>query len=109
MPLSLLVDIVILLNALVSDFHPDSVIRSNFQLHRSDNLHKDSHQNSWIYPRVIKKEREREKRRSPNKELITTLNKDERTRDFLVTLLSFHLRALKQHVKVKRHVSSPCT
>ena len=92
MPLSLLVDIVILLNALV---HPDSVIRSNFQLHRSDNLHKDSHQNSWIYPPVIKKEREREKKRSPNEELITTLNKDERTRDFLVALLSFHLRALK--------------
>ena len=34
--------------------HPDWLIRSNFRLRRSDNLHKDSHQNSWIYPRVTK-------------------------------------------------------
>ena len=34
--------------------HPDCLIRSNFRLRRSDNLHKDSHQNSWIYPRVKK-------------------------------------------------------
>ena len=33
---------------LVSVFHPDWQIRSNFRLRRSDNLHKDSHQNSWI-------------------------------------------------------------
>ena len=33
--------------------HPDWLIRSNFRLRWSDNLHKDSHQNSWIYPRVI--------------------------------------------------------
>ena len=32
--------------------HPDWLIRSNFRLRRSDNLHKDSHQKSWIYPRV---------------------------------------------------------
>ena len=34
--------------------HPDWLIRSNFRLRRSDNLHKDSHQNSSIYPRVKK-------------------------------------------------------
>ena len=34
--------------------HPDWLIRSNFRLRKSDNLHKDSHQNSWIYPRVKK-------------------------------------------------------
>ena len=34
--------------------HPDWLIRSNFRLRRSDNLHKDSHLNSWIYPRVKK-------------------------------------------------------
>ena len=53
-PLSLLVDIGNLLYALVNVFHPDWLIRSNFRLRRSDNLHKDSHQNSWIYPRVKK-------------------------------------------------------
>ena len=37
----------------LSMFHPDWLIRSNFRLRRNDNLHKDSHQNSWIYPRVI--------------------------------------------------------
>ena len=52
MPLSFLVDIGSLLYALVNVFHPDWLIRSNFRLRRSDNLHKDSHQNSWIYPRV---------------------------------------------------------
>ena len=51
-PLSLLADIGSLLYALVNVFHPDWLIRSNFRLRRSDNLHKDSHQNSWIYPRV---------------------------------------------------------
>ena len=51
-PLSLLVDIGSLLYALVNVFHPDWLIRSNFWLRRSDNLHKGSHQNSWIYPRV---------------------------------------------------------
>ena len=51
-PLSLLVDIGSLFYALVNVFHPDWLIRSNFRLRRSDNLHKDSHQNSWIYPRV---------------------------------------------------------
>ena len=49
-PLSLLVDIGSLLYALVNVFHRDWLIRSNFRLRRSDNLHKDSHQNSWIYP-----------------------------------------------------------
>ena len=34
--------------------HPDWLIRSNFRLRRSDNLHKDSHLNSWIHPRVKK-------------------------------------------------------
>ena len=57
MPLSLLVYIGSLLYALVSVFHPDWLMRSNFRLRRSDSLHKDSHQNSWIYPRV-KRERE---------------------------------------------------
>ena len=52
MPLSLLVDIGSLFYAFVNVFHPDWQIRSIFRLHRSDNLHKDSHQNSWIYPRV---------------------------------------------------------
>ena len=52
MPLLLLVNIRRLLYALVNVFHPDWPIRSNFRLHRSDNLHKDSHQNSWINPRV---------------------------------------------------------
>ena len=51
-PLSLLVDIGSLLYALVNVFHPDWLIGSNFRLRRSDNLHKDSHQNSWMYPRV---------------------------------------------------------
>ena len=51
-PLSLLVDIESLLNALVNVFHPDWLIRSNFRLRRSDNLHKDPHQNSWIYLRA---------------------------------------------------------
>ena len=32
--------------ALVSVMHPDWLIRSNFRLQVSDNLHKDSHQNS---------------------------------------------------------------
>ena len=32
--------------------HPDWLNRSNFRLCRSGNLPKDSHQNSWIYPRV---------------------------------------------------------
>ena len=45
-------DIGSLLYALVNVFHPGWLIRSNFRLPRSDNLHKDSHQNSWIYPRV---------------------------------------------------------
>ena len=53
-PLSLLVDIGSLLYALANVFHPDWLIRSNFRLRKSDNLHKDSHQNSWIYPRVKK-------------------------------------------------------
>ena len=44
MPLSLLVDIRTLLYALVDVFHSDWLIRSDFQLRRSDNLHKDSHQ-----------------------------------------------------------------
>ena len=52
MPRSLLMDIGSLLYALVNAFHPDWLIKSNFQLRRSDNLHKDSHQNSWICPRV---------------------------------------------------------
>ena len=56
-PLSLLVDIGSLLYALVNVFHPDWLIRSNFRLRRSDNLHKDSHQNSWIYPRVKTEEK----------------------------------------------------
>ena len=38
----------------VNVFHPDWLIRSNFRLRRSDDLHKDSHQNSWICPRVTK-------------------------------------------------------
>ena len=51
-PLPLLVDIS-LLYALDNVFHPDWLIRSNFWLRRSDNnLHKDSHQNLWIYPGV---------------------------------------------------------
>ena len=36
-----------LLYALVILFHPDWLIRVNFRLRRSGNLHKDSHQNSW--------------------------------------------------------------
>ena len=40
MPLSLHVDIGSLLYALVNVFHPDGLIRSNFRLRRSDNLHK---------------------------------------------------------------------
>ena len=52
MPLLLLVDIRSVLYALVNVFHPDCLIRSNFRLRRSDSLHKDSHQSSWIYPRV---------------------------------------------------------
>lgn len=51
-PLSLLVDIGTLLYASVSVFHPDWLIISNFRLRRSENLHKDSHQNSLIYTRV---------------------------------------------------------
>ena len=51
-PLSLLVDIGSLLYALVNVFHPDWLIRSNLRSRRSDNLQKDSHRNSWIYPRV---------------------------------------------------------
>ena len=47
-PLSLLVDIGSLLYALLNVFHPDWLIRSNFRLRVSDNLHTDSHQNSWI-------------------------------------------------------------
>ena len=39
-------------STLVSVMYPDWLNRSNFPLRRSDNLHKDSHQNSWIYPRV---------------------------------------------------------
>ena len=31
----------------VSVFHPDWLIRSNFRLRVSDDLHTDSHQNSW--------------------------------------------------------------
>ena len=54
-PLLLLVGIGSLLYALVNVFHPDWLIRSNFRLRRSDNLHKDSHQNSWICPRVKSK------------------------------------------------------
>ena len=50
--MSLLVDIGNLLYALVDVLHPDWLIRSNFRLPRSDDLHKDSHQNSWIYPLV---------------------------------------------------------
>ena len=42
-----------MLYELVSVMHPDWLITSNFRLRRSDNLHNDSHQNSWIYPRVI--------------------------------------------------------
>ena len=41
-----------LLYALVDVFHLGWLITSNFRLRRSDNLHKGSHQNSWIYPRV---------------------------------------------------------
>ena len=52
MPLSLLVDTGSLPYALVNVFHLDWLIRSNFWLCRSDNSHKDSYQNSWIYPRV---------------------------------------------------------
>ena len=52
MPLSLRVDIGSLLYALLNVFHPDWLIRSNFRLRSSENLHKDSHQNSWMYPRV---------------------------------------------------------
>ena len=37
--------------ALVSVIHPDWLIRSNSWLRVSDNLHKDSHQNSWISAR----------------------------------------------------------
>ena len=48
----LIVDIGSLLYAVVNVFHPDWLISSNFQLSRSNNLHRDSHQNSWIYPRV---------------------------------------------------------
>ena len=51
-PLSLLEDIGSLLYALVHVFHPDWLVRSNFRLRRTDNLHKDSLQNSWIYSRV---------------------------------------------------------
>ena len=47
-PLSLLVDIGSLLYALLNVFHPDWLIRSNFRLGVSDNLHTDSDQNSWI-------------------------------------------------------------
>ena len=54
-PLSLLVDIGSLLYALVNVFHPNWLIRSNFRLRRSDNLHKDSHQNSWAYSGIKKK------------------------------------------------------
>ena len=50
--MSFLEDMGSLLYALVNAFHPDWLIRSNFRLRRSDNLHKDSHQNSRIYPRV---------------------------------------------------------
>ena len=46
-PLSLLVDIESSLYTRVNVFHPDWPIRSNFWLRRSDNLVKDSHQNSW--------------------------------------------------------------
>ena len=42
-PLSILVDIGSFVYALVTVFHPDWLIRSNFRLRRSDNLHKDSH------------------------------------------------------------------
>ena len=52
MPLLLLVDIGSLLYPLFNVFHPDWLIRLNFRLHRSDNFHKDSHQKSWMYPRV---------------------------------------------------------
>ena len=34
--------------ALVNVFQPDWLIRSNFLLRATDNLHIDSHQNSWI-------------------------------------------------------------
>ena len=37
-----------LLCTLVSVMHPDLLIRLNFRLRWSDNLHKDSHQNSGI-------------------------------------------------------------
>ena len=50
--MSFLVDNGSLLYALVNAFHPDWLIRSNFRLRRSDNLRKDSHQNSRIYPLV---------------------------------------------------------
>ena len=53
--MSLLVDIKSLLYALVNVLHPDWLIGSNFRLPRSDNLQKDSHQNSCIYLRVKKR------------------------------------------------------
>ena len=34
--------------ALVSVIHPDWLVRLNFLLRVSDNLHTESHQNSWI-------------------------------------------------------------
>ena len=40
-PLLLLVDTGSLLSALVNVFHPDWLVRSNFRLGRSDNLHQD--------------------------------------------------------------------
>ena len=52
-PLSLLVDIGSLLYALVNVFHPNWLIRSNFRLRRSENLHKDSHQNSWTHVQSV--------------------------------------------------------
>ena len=50
--LTLLVDNGSLLYALISVLHPDWLIRSNFWLRRSDNLHNDYSQNSWLYPQV---------------------------------------------------------
>ena len=55
-PQSLHVDIGSLLYALVNVSYPDWLIRSSFRLRRSDNWQKDSHQNSWIYPRVKRKQ-----------------------------------------------------
>ena len=94
MPLSLVVDIGSLLYALVNVFHPDWLIRSNFRLCRSDNLHKDSHQNSWIYPRVKrelgKPQRRRQRKRHLKRHLkiISRLLKNVRAKCVLIMLES---------------------